>query len=77
MHGQRRRLGEVTMAKRKFPRTHTFKLKVAFNKGCRRALALHEVRAHIGGKFHCTSIIDSTVVNFRISSISSTSTRRR
>jgi hypothetical protein len=33
--------------KRKFPRTHQLVVTVTFNKGCRRAVALREVKAEI------------------------------
>lgn len=57
--------------KRKFPRTYTFTLTVAFNKGVRAAGALREVRDNIHGEHYCTVLEDGEPDSFRISRISS------
>lgn len=62
---------------RKFPRTYTFKLTVTFNKGCRAALALREVRDNIHGEFYCTELERSDPSTFRIRSIRAAKRVRR
>lgn len=63
--------------RRKFPRTYTFKLTVRFNKGCRAARALYEVRNEIYGEHYCSPDEDSDPDTFRISSIKSAKRTRR
>lgn len=65
------------MAKRKFPRTYTFKLTVTFNKGCRAAHALHEVRDEIWGEHYCTPFEGHHPDTFRVTSIKSAKPARR
>lgn len=65
------------MAKRKFPRTYTFKLTVSFNKGCRAAVALREVRDNIHGEHYCTEYDDNDPGTFRVSSIKAAKRVRR
>lgn len=63
--------------KRKFPRTYTFQLTVTFNKGCRAAVALREVRDNIHGEHYCTKFEDSDPGTFRIRSVKSAKRARR
>jgi hypothetical protein len=72
-----RRQQENNAMKRKFPRTYTFKLTVSFNKGCRAARALYEVRNEIYGEHYCTPTADEHPDTFRISSIKSAKRVRR
>lgn len=58
------------MAKRrKFPKTHTFKIIVTMDKGCRVATALREVRDNIHGDFYCTEYEPHDPGQFRVRSI--------
>jgi hypothetical protein len=63
--------------KRRFPRTYTFKLTVSFNKGCRAAIALREVRDNIHGLHYCTEYAYDDPSTFRVRSIKSAKRVRR
>lgn len=63
------------MAKRKFPKTHTFKITVTMDKGCRVATALREVRDCIHGEFYCTALEDKDPEAFKVRTIARLSQR--
>lgn len=57
--------------RRRFPKTYSFVLTVTFDKGCRAAHALAQVRNVIYGEFYTTSFNDAEPDTLRVRSIKS------